>query len=78
MDLICITERFSYCKKIGFIGFMLIIRKMNLIGFLNSMRVPVTGLNHPTEFCKTICLNLIQVKSLDRLVAGLNHFAELY
>ena len=42
---------------------MSIAGKMNLIGFLDSTRIAAIGLNHPTEFCKIICLDLLQVKS---------------
>ena len=54
-----------------------IARRMNPVGFLDSTRVAIAGLNHPTELCKTICLDLIQVKPLDRSAAGLNHLVEL-
>ena len=65
-------------ERTGLANSMSIIGKMNAVGFLDSTNVVTAGLNHPTELCKTICPNLIQVKPLDRLVARLNHPAELY
>ena len=39
--------------RIDFVHFMSIIRRMNLIGFLNSMYVEVARLNHLIEFLLT-------------------------
>ena len=57
---------------------MSIVGKMNLVGFLDSTCIVVARLNYLIEFCKTICLDLIQVKPLDRSTARLNHLVELY
>ena len=57
---------------------MPIAKKINLVGFLDSTRVTIAGLNHSIKFCKIICLDLIQVKLLNRLAARLNHLTNLY
>ena len=52
-------------------------QKINLVGFLDSMRIIVAWLNHFTELCKTIVPDLIQVKPLNKSAAGLNHYVDL-
>ena len=66
-DLICVTEKKN----------LYIIKKINLVDFLNSTHILTARLKHPTEICKNISLNLIQVKPLDRLAAGLKHHLKL-
>ena len=39
--------------------------RTNPVGFLDSTRIVAAELNHPTELCKTIRPDLIQVKPLD-------------
>ena len=63
--------------RIGFVCKIPIADSMNLKGFLDSTRIAAIGLNHPKEFCKNICSNLIQIKPFDKLVAKLNHSLEL-
>ena len=63
--------------RIGLVNSMSIVGRMNPVGFLDSTRIAAAGLNHPTELCKTIRPDLIQVKPLDRSAAGLNHPVEL-
>ena len=56
---------------------MSIVGRMNPVGFLGSTRIAAVGLNHFTELCKTLRPDLIQLKSLNRSAAGLNHPAKL-
>ena len=52
---------------------MSIVGRINIVGFLDSTYITVAGLNHLTEFCKNIYLNLIQVKPLDKSAVRLNY-----
>ena len=74
INLIHITEKkdLRIIERTSFVGLMPFVERINLIGFLDSTRTATARLNYATEFCKTICPNLVQVKSLNKSVAGLN------